>query len=467
MKKLPIILLFLFPILAHAQLSSFKNIFAPGPPGYYTASQTSFTGITCVHGGSNSTPAFFTLSGTFISNTTTVALSTGAGLQFSTQSGGSYFSTLTFAPFAGGITGQPEYIYFQAVSSTAAGSYTDTITISSTSATTLIIPVTWTVTTGASLSVNPTAVYPTSIAGTQGSGVSYTVIGAGLGSNNATVPIPPTGYVQSLDDATWVSTAITLTPSAGSLNVPIWIALTAANTAGTNDVTQTITDAGAGVSGATETINGTTSASSTATMFYFSRTAYTAPAVSGQTNVNIYGDPYYAVLTGSANGYTMSTTSTSNWQATGSPLIASSDSAGMLGSSFAEAPDPMLYHCMFQVSTSGGRLADSIHQMPTTALPSQLKQQLTLSGCTVGVARTISMYSTVNTRYTFIDSVKARAIGNTTFTADSAVNLKGNTSATVKTSFTIYPNSSGIIMMWICTDKSPSNFDDICAVRVQ
>lgn len=457
MKKIILILL-LSPLFIHAQVSSYQYIAAPGPPGVYTASPTSLSGITCVNGGSNSTPASFTLSGTFITNTSTIAQTSGTtGLQFCFTSGGTYTSTLSATAFSGGITGQPITVYVQALSSSAVNSYSGSISITSTSATTLIIPVTWTVTSGASLSVSPTAIYPTSVAGTQGAGVMATVIGAGLGTNVATVPIPPSGYVQSLDDATWVSTALTLTPTSGSLNVPIWIALTAGNSAGTNDVTTTITDAGAGVSGAVLTLNGTTSASSTGVLFYFSRTAYTAPTISGITEVNIYGDPYYNILSGSGGGYTLTTGSTSAWQATGSPLIASSDSVGMTGSTFTDCPDPVLYHGLFTVSAPN-RLADSANQTLS-------KPNLVLTGCAIGVSRTITIYSSINTRYSFTTVVKFRAVGSTTYVPAATTTLKGNT--TVATTFTIMPDGTGTIKGYLFTDSSPSNINEISAELVQ
>jgi len=203
-----------------------------------------------------------------------------------------------------------------------------------------------------------------------------------------------------------------------------------------------------GISGTVnDTANGTVNSSSGVTLFYFSRTAKSAPTISGTTTVNVYGDPYYNVLTGSGNGITISTGNSRAWQAFGSPLVASNDSLGTTGWTNAAFPDSLGYHGIFSVSNGTNRLADSVNQ--TLSNPN-----LTATGLSTSKAYTVKIYQALNGRYSgFHSNVHVTIVGSTTQTSATATLLNNNTAVIT---FTVTPDGTGTIRTYFFTDGATS-----------
>lgn len=383
-------------------------------PGTLTLTSTAGT-----QGGSQSTTLTWANLG---SNAITIPAPTGYVVSLNNTTWAS--SQTISSPGASGS----QTIYYALASSNSAGPVNATSTIACT-ALSLTAPVALngTVSAAASLSVSPSTLTLTSITGTQGGAQSTTITGSGLGSNLVTIPAPPTGYVDSIAGSTWLTTSRTITPSSGNVSQIVYYALASGNAAATYNTTTTITDAGAGVSGAVLTLNGTTSTSgSTVYAFDFSLTSHAAP--SGFTNV--FGNPTTSVLTGTSNGVTISTVATANWS--GYSGAGSDDTYGMTGSTISYFPDSVLYRSLFTYSGST-HLSDS-------ATMGLSKPQFTASGLTPGQSYTLKVASSASSAYGFTCNNVLRAEGNPTYGV-----LISNNIGDVRNNTTQYYLITGII----------------------
>lgn len=261
MKRIYFFLFFLYAASAAAQPVRSINMDCPGctVTGIYTTSSSSFTGLTNT-AGSPGTTNTFTLSGTNISNTTTVTFPTG--YEGCSGSGCSVFgASFTIAASSGGVTGQPVTVSFRLAAANTAGTYSGTpITIASTAATTSNVTVSGTTASGATatLSLSKTLMSGfTTTAGTASSSQGYGLSGTNL-TAGATVSAPTCCQI-SLDGATW---STSLTPSyngSGGLTgqpVTVYGRISAAYTT-TGAFSQSITNASTGATNQIVTISGT------------------------------------------------------------------------------------------------------------------------------------------------------------------------------------------------------------------
>lgn len=456
-KNLIIYLLLLLPFLGWGQTTNVASMTRPttatGPS--VSANPTTITGMIAT-GGSAGTPVTDVI--TFSNLTAVITASTSTYFEVSVDGGSTYGTSKTFS------TGSPYTVLVRIANGAPTGSLTGgTMTFATTGLSPNVI-VNLSGFVSGSLSSSASTLSPVSTAGTQGASQFTTITGTALGTNAVIVSAAPTGYVQSLDNATWTTSALTITPSAGAVNQPVYYALASGNTAGSYPGTSTISCSGAGAPPITLTLNGTTSGSGSATLFAFSRTSRPLPTISGITIVPMVGDPFIANVSATGNGITCNSGPSGGtlgaWQATGSPLVASNDSMGMLGSAMpgGKCPDSLLYRGWLSVSTTN-RQGDS-------ALQTLSKPNLTYTGLTVGHTYTVTVYSSLNPRYSgFHSNVHTTIVGSTT-QISATMTLLANTSNPI--TFTIQPDGTGTIKLYFFTDgASTSAFNGVDAVLFQ
>jgi hypothetical protein len=431
MKKILFLLLFI-PGILRAQLISYIDIQVPAATPTMSATPTTLTltSTTGTQGVSQSIALSWTNLGT---NAITIPAPTGYVVSLNNSS----FSTsqTISSPGASGL----QTVYYALASSNSPGTFDQTSTIVCT-ALSLTAPVTLNGTTAGipALSASPLTLTLTSMTGTQGAADSTTVTGSYLGSNVVSVSFP-TGYVYGLTIGSMSTSAVTITPSSGSVSQKVYYALASGNTAGTYNTTSSITCSGAGVSAVTVTLDGTTSASSVYA-FTLSLSSHTAPS----GFVNVYGNPNAAVLSGTNNGVTLSTVAKANWAAYSSN--GSSDNGyGLTGSSISYFPDSALYNSFFTYS-GASHTADSASQGLS-------KPNFILSGLTAGQSYTLRVASTASSSYGFTCNNVLRAEGSTTqgvLISNNIGDVRGNTTQYYLISG-IIASSTGTISIWTFT----------------
>lgn len=114
----------------------------------------------------------------------------------------------------------------------------------------------------------------TSTAGSRGTSNSYGLSGRNLGTNTTAVG-PLTGYVFSRDNSTFKDT-LTITPTAGSFDKTISVALAAGNSAGTFNGNIANVCAGAGVLTVTVSVTGVTNAAASLSAFPLTLSGFTS-----------------------------------------------------------------------------------------------------------------------------------------------------------------------------------------------
>lgn len=291
MKKLLFIALFIPSLIKAQGLPDYSRMTMPSGSGptpalSVTGTFTTFSTSTTANSGTQT----LTLDGTTLTNSTHVI--PDAPLLVSTDN--STFVTDLFVTTTGGRpTGRPVMLYFRVPSGSTVFNGTVNISFTSSPATPVTKSAAVIVTSSASLSANQLTLTLTSVSGVQGASQSTTLSGSGLGTNAASVTIP-SNYVASLDNNTFTSTSpITITPSGGNISQQVFFALAAGATAGAHNTTSTISDAGAGVSNITITLNGTTSGGGLDTVAKF------APSLSLAaipTWTSILGNPHQGVI---------------------------------------------------------------------------------------------------------------------------------------------------------------------------
>jgi hypothetical protein len=452
MKKLLLYLLILIPFLVKAQVKgrlNLTNILRQTSLPSISLSTFTLQTFTNQTGTASSTQP---ITVTFNNTSNAGAISVPSFAQASVN-GGSYGAS--FSSIANGTY----TVTVRISASTAAGSYgPSNIVFTGTGATTQNCSITATVSSASpTLTVSPTSVtIPATTSGTQSQSVSFNVNGSNLSGSTISVSAPANAEVSTNNSS--FTTNVTVPISGGNVtNYPVYVVSPSSASPGTYTGYVQLTTTG--ISGSVpDTVTGVVNSSSTATLFVFERTNRTIPSVGGVTVAAIIGDPYQGILTNTANGITLTTGSISAWQAFGSPLLASSDSIGMLGSTISGFPDSLLYGGFYTVSGSN-RLADSGNQTLS-------KPNFVATGLTVGHTYTISIYSSLNTRYSgFHSNVHATAVGSTTY-ASSVMTLLGNTNTAI--TFTLQPDGTGTIKFYLFTDGASTDaLNDANGIKFQ
>jgi hypothetical protein len=433
MKKIVLYLILLIPLLGYGQTRNISNMVQPTTSPTIVLSALSLTAFTNQTGTASSTHS---LTVTFNNTSNAGAISVPSWAQVSVN-GGSYSTSFT------GLANGSYSLLVRVSASTASGSYgPSNIVFTGTGATTQNCSISATVSSASpTLSVSPTTVtIPATISGTQSSSVAFYVTGTNLPGTTITAPAPANTLL-STDNSSF-TTSVTIPISGGSVtNYPVYVVTP--SSAAPGSYTGIIQLTTTGISGTVnDTANGTVNSSSGVTLFYFSRTAKSAPTISGTTTINVYGDPYYNVLTGSGNGITISTGNSRAWQAFGSPLVASNDSLGTTGWTNSAFPDSLGYHGFFNASGSN-RLGDSTNQ--TLSNPN-----LTATGLSTSKAYTVKIYQALNGRYSgFHSNIHVTIVGSTTQISSTYTLLNNNTAVIT---FTVTPDGTGTIRTYLFTD---------------
>lgn len=452
-----LLLILLFPLFSQAQQSpgvlNLINIVRPIGAGNVSVSPSSLVTYYAKSGiASPIQTVYVTFSGL---SGNIGSISIPSGFEAAINGGGTYATSYT--GLNNGLDSFQVRVAASTGVSTPSGSVTASVTGGNSASSTAAAVVT---SNAPSIVLSPTTTnLPSTTAGSQGSSASFTVTIRNATGTSYTVASPNGNILISANNSSFATT-VTGSVVGGGASFTIYGALSSTATA--NTYTNYVTVATSGITTVQDTLTGTVNSSGgTATMFAFSRTSRPLPSISGVTIVPIVGDPSVSVLTGSGNGISISTGSTGGsgaWQAyvSGSISISSGDTTGSLGSTLGSVPDSLLYRNFLTYSSSGNRLADSVHQTLS-------KPNFIITGLTVGHTYTVEMAGSMNTRYSFQAAVAYRAIGNATYIS-SIINQENNKGNDWVQS--MVPDNTGTIKVYLFTDPSPQNLNSISVIKI-
>lgn len=434
MKKL-LVLLLVLPAFTQAQIKSccdfsFIGKGAVTPALAASTTPTTFpTSITATSfAGTAGGSATYTLSGVLLGSNT-VVVTPVSGWEVSTDNT-TFTSSLTLTPVAG-IINQAVYARLKSVNTVA--SYNGTFT-NNCAGLSLTAPVTATGTTSVApvLSASPTSI--TALNGTAGTpGGFQTVTVTYAGATKTMTPPSGTEVSQNAGSSYSGTSNQTIT---GTSPLAVRIRTAAGTAAGA--IAGSLVLQGSDVTTVNVSVAGTVNSNS-ASLFYFRKTA---PAAVWPGAACIYGDPRSGVLSGTLNGLTVSTISTSNWHGPSATNSCASDTGGMTGSTITNFPDTLLKGIFYNYSTTN-RLADSVNNAG--------KHQLSIAGFVPGSTHTVEVAGALFTGFNFTTTVSWRMWGSGALaTVSPAHLLKGNTSYSY--TFTVTADGSGNAYIDLNTD---------------
>lgn len=320
-----ILALLLLPMMGYAQTAGFFNMTAtqqvlPGPHMTYTGSFTTFTTPT----GTASAYQVVAISGSSLTGTGVVTVSSGMEVSFSSSSG--YGSTITIPNTGTAFTSQPVNVYLRIAAAAGVSSGSSNLVVTTPGiggSGTVVLNIPYSFVVNPDPLMGPSSPTPitglTNTTGSQGTPATYTLTWANWTGQNINVA-PPTGYVSSQDGTVW-GNPIVVTPSGTSGSRTMYVALGTAATTGTHTAANIVhTSLGASNSPYNVSVAGVTSASTSTPDtigYYFDSTTGAIPGM-----YEIRGDPSKRLLSGTVAGttltYTTVSTSTNNWTQGGS-----------------------------------------------------------------------------------------------------------------------------------------------------
>lgn len=265
----------------------------------------------------------------------------------------------------------------------------------------------------------------TALPGNPSTSQFYTLTGVALGANNVTVT-PPTNWKTSTDNVTFSASPITITPVNGTVNQPIYVAISSSAPSGPVSGNVTNTCVGAGVSTLNVVVTGTVAGAKDSIKMQI---GLTAAQQSGW--ILLHGDPSDSVMTrhNASGAWTFSTVATANWlQFFG--VCAATNNGNSSATTIAPANVMAEYWFSNNLPTA---FADAFNSGKPKFSLTGLKTDGTTYTVMMSAASTAGLGQ--NTDY--------RVIGSTTF-GPTTVNVTGNT--TNKATFTtVTPDGTGTI----------------------
>lgn len=221
---------------------------AATPPPTISVSPASLTGFTYAEGSGPSTEQSFTVSGTDLTNDITVTAP--ANYEISETSGSGFTNTITLTQSSGAVASTTIYVRLSAGLTAAGSPYNQTITASSTGATTQDVDVEGTVTAAPTPVITASPMSLTGFTYAEGSGPSaeqsFDVEGSDLSAD--IILSAPTNYEISETSGSGFTNTITLTQSSGTVaSTTIYVRLKSSLTAASSPFNEmvTITSSGA------------------------------------------------------------------------------------------------------------------------------------------------------------------------------------------------------------------------------